>query len=118
MFRSIRVVRWASALTLAGGLAVQVATNAPVASGFDLSKAPPLVRGKISTTAEMALGGGPAETPRPANYFPASDECQVNFGSNLKVNQNCLNVSDPKLQGRAQAQNETSIAVDPHNPQH
>ena len=54
----------------------------------------------------------------PANYFPGSDECQANLGSNIKVNQNCLNISDPKLQGRSQAQNETSIAVDPNNTQH
>src|SRR5438067_6439001 len=77
MFRSIRVVRWASALALAGGLAIQVASSAPVASGFDLSKSPALFRGKISSSAEMALGGGAAATPRPANYFPARDECQV-----------------------------------------
>ncbi len=36
----------------------------------------------------------------------------------MKVNQNCLNVSDPDLQGRGQANNEPSIAVDPFNAQH
>lgn len=58
------------------------------------------------------------QSQQAVNYFPSSDECQGNLGSNIKVNQNCLNISDPDLQGRAQAQNETSIAVDPNNPQH
>jgi len=42
--------------------------------------------------------------------------CPHNFGSNVLVNQNCLNVTDPDLQGRAQAQNETAIAQNPFNP--
>ena len=45
-----------------------------------------------------------------------STGCGQRLGSNVKVNQNCLNLSDPDLQGRGQAQNETSIAVDPSNP--
>src|SRR5438067_10240484 len=78
MFRSIRVVRWASALALTGGLAIQVATSAPVASGFDLSKAPAHFKAHISGPAELALGADQIQTPRPRNYFPSSDECQVN----------------------------------------
>jgi len=68
------------------------------------------------------------DTKPPSNYYPdhADDQCALNLGSakagpnenNLKVNQNCLNLSDPDLQGRAQAQNETSIAEDPLNPSH
>ena len=42
--------------------------------------------------------------------------CPHNFGTNILVNQNCLNVSDADLQGRAQAQNETAIAQNPFNP--
>lgn len=54
---------------------------------------------------------------RPANYFPASGAaCSANIGTNIKVNQNCLNVTDPDLQGRGQANNETSIAEDPMRP--
>ncbi len=51
-------------------------------------------------------------------YFPdhADDQCALNLGSNIKVNQNCLNLSDPDLQGRGQANNETAIAVNPNNP--
>ena len=56
----------------------------------------------------------------PLSYYPLEDEngCKEAIGSNIKVNQNCLNVSDPDLQGRAQAQNETAIASDPRNPNH
>ena len=54
-----------------------------------------------------------------SNYNPrGSDECPTNLSSNIKVNQNCLNISDPDLAGRAQAENETSIAQDPNNPNH
>jgi hypothetical protein len=53
-------------------------------------------------------------TARPA--APAS--CANQLGANVKVNQNCLNVSDADLQGRAQSQNETWAAADPNNPDH
>jgi hypothetical protein len=51
-----------------------------------------------------AAGGGPP--------------CSMTLGTNVKVNQNCLNLTDSTLQGRAQAQNETAIAVDPRNANH
>jgi hypothetical protein len=44
--------------------------------------------------------------------------CTNQFGDNVKVNQNCLNLTDADLAGRGQSQNETSIAVDPGNAQH
>lgn len=64
-----------------------------------------------STTSNVAVNR--------SNYFPTGDDgCPQNRGENVKVNRNCLNVSDPALQGRGQANNETSIAVDPTNPSH
>src|SRR3954454_18869853 len=55
----------------------------------------------------------------PTTYFPrGSDACPNNQSSNIKVNQNCLNLSDPDLQGRGQAQNEEFIKVDPNNSNH
>ncbi len=39
----------------------------------------------------------------------------MSLGSNIKVNQNCLNLTDVTLQGRGQANNETAIAVNPNN---
>lgn len=53
------------------------------------------------------------------NYVPSgSGSCSQHFGSNVKVNQNCLNVTDPDLQGRGQANNETFISQDPFNRNH
>jgi hypothetical protein len=46
----------------------------------------------------------------------AAQACPTNRGTNVVVNQNCLNLTDPDLQGRGQAQNETAIAQDPNNP--
>jgi hypothetical protein len=60
-------------------------------------------------------GGGSKST----SYFPrGSDACPVNQSSNIKVNQNCLNLTDPDFQGRAQAQNETFVSQDPNQPNH
>jgi hypothetical protein len=57
--------------------------------------------------------GGPQSTN---NYFPkGSGDCVNNNSPIIKVNQNCLNLTDPDLQGRAQAQNETSVKVNPNN---
>jgi hypothetical protein len=53
------------------------------------------------------------------SYYPkGNDGCREHLGSNVKVNQNCLNLTDPDLQGRGQAQNETGIAQNPNNPGH
>ena len=64
--------------------------------------------------------GVPAQAPRPARSARMSNAgvslCPRNFGPNVLVNQNCLNVTDADLQGRAQAQNETAIAQNPINP--
>ena len=57
----------------------------------------------------------------PSNYQPAAggaQTCATHLGSNVKVNQNCVNLTDADLQGRGQAQNETSIAHDPSQPDH
>jgi hypothetical protein len=71
-------------------------------------------------SSELNAPSSKAARTKPLNYFPdvADDQCALSIGSNVKVNQNCLNLSDPTLQGRAQAQNETSIAEDPRNPNH
>jgi hypothetical protein len=54
----------------------------------------------------------------PSNYFPTQQSCAQNLGQDVKVNQNCLNIADPALQGRSQANNEPSISVDPFNSKH
>jgi len=71
------------------------------------------------TDTAAATNGTPASSEAPTSYFPVqNDACSESFGLNVKINQNCLNVSDPDLQGRGQAQNETAIAEDPNNPNH
>lgn len=71
-------------------------------------------------SSELNSPSSAAARSRPLNYFPdvADDQCSLSKGSNVKVNQNCLNLSDSNLQGRGQAQNETSISEDPLNPNH
>src|SRR5688572_16108252 len=44
------------------------------------------------------------------------DGCPDNRGSNVQVNQDCQNLTDPDLAGRGEAQNETAVAQDPNDP--
>jgi hypothetical protein len=54
-----------------------------------------------------------------ASLSPATgDACKESDGANVKVSQNCVNLSDPDLQGDGQASNATAIAHDPIHPNH
>jgi hypothetical protein len=91
------------------------------ARAFDPTKAPEiqsrLLDGFASTEYDIARNGGDQRF-KPTDYFPrGSGSCAQNLSSNVKVNQDCLNISDPDLQGRAQAQNETTVAVNPFRSQ-
>jgi hypothetical protein len=118
--------RWAAlagALPLAVGMVTFQSAIAPVLAGAQPNK---IQSRLLDGTAEMALGLLPTSPTSLSNYVvqdPPSDyipgpngECPVNYGPNVKVNQSCLNVSTPALQGRGQAQDETAIAVNPNNP--
>jgi hypothetical protein len=71
------------------------------------------------TLGQNADNNSQGDQQSPTTYFPrGSDACPNNQSSNIKVNQNCLNLSDPDLQGRGQAQNETFIKADPNQPNH
>src|SRR3989442_1146036 len=73
----------------------------------------------LSGFADMELNPANANPQQPGNYFPrGSQDCGGNLSSNVRINQNCLNLSDPDLQGRGQAQNEPYIAADPNQPNH
>ncbi len=119
-----RYLRLLSALPLAGILLYQPAVSTLPAHAGQYARMTVMQKRLLSGVATRALIQGelnPEErdTPTPNNYFPTSDDgCPVNLGGNVKVNQNCLNLTDADLQGRAQAQNETSISNDPNNPQH
>ncbi|MDQ6921554.1 MAG: glycoside hydrolase [Candidatus Dormibacteraeota bacterium] len=92
------------------------------ASASPLTKLDPRLRSHISGNVQLELDSARPQAQAPtrgSNYVPVNDDgCPVSIGNNVKVNQNCLNIADPSLQGRSQAQNETSIAIDPNNPQH
>jgi hypothetical protein len=76
-----------------------------------------LLDGFVSSELDSQSSTNTKTSSKLGNYFPTGDDgCTQNKGSNVKVNQNCLNISDFNLQGRAQANNETSIAQDPMNP--
>jgi hypothetical protein len=77
----------------------------------------------VSGFARQALEGRTDPTPRRQSTGAQQQQasiagCPVNRGSNIRVNQDCVNHADPDVQGRSQAQNETAIAQDPNNPAH
>lgn len=86
----------------------------------------PTLRAQVNNGSDGAPNGQPSSygpaggsSGSADNYFPsANGQCSARLGDNVKVNQNCLNVADASLQGRAQANNETSIAQDPFSPAH
>lgn len=116
------LLRAVSALVFSVALVAPFTSPVAAEGGpLDSGSMPASLRSRVSGLADLALSsesGSPAAANQPANYFPGGDECAVKRGSNVEVNQNCLNVTDPDLQGRAQAQNETAVAVDPNNSRH
>ena len=68
--------------------------------------------------ADMAAPARARALSAPHQVSATSGACTNRFGNNIKVNQNCLNLTDADLQGRGQAQNETWMAVDPNNAAH
>jgi hypothetical protein len=76
-----------------------------------------LLDGLVSSETDAQLSTNTSSASKPRNYYPTGDDgCTQNQGGNIKVNQNCLNISDVDVQGRAQANNETAIAQDPLHP--
>src|SRR3989449_2085503 len=118
----LRLVRLLAPLSLASVRLCQPAiTNTVQANVPGIDDEMNDIQGRLlSGFAAFELGpkdnGGGA---KPISYSPrGSDACPTNQSSNIKVNQNCLNLTDPDLQGRGQAQNEESIAADPNQPNH
>src|SRR5438067_2407493 len=123
MLFAVRYRRWLLAIPAAVALAIQPGLSMVDAGKLGIDDEMNDIQERlISGFAAMELGkNGDANGARqkPTSYFPrGSDSCPVNQSSNIKVNQNCLNLTDPDLQGRGQAQNEESIAADPNNPNH
>jgi hypothetical protein len=113
-----RWVALAAALPIAAGMIVLQAGSPTMVRAFDPTKAPEIQDRLLDQTADVELnfGASPAN-PHLRNFLPRSTaQCHETLGTNVKVNQNCLNVATNDLQGRSQAQNETSIAANPANP--
>src|SRR5207247_1886091 len=100
---------------LAGGLGL--ATPGANAESFGYGKLSAVQTRHVSGALAEALGAQRASRNAvTAPKVTAASGCYGNHGANVKVNQNCLNITDPDLAGRAQAQNETWVAVNPNNP--
>ena len=99
-------------LASAIGPSTTVTPNVPQEGGQGLADGAPNTKPSSFPSVGGASGSG-------VNYVPAaSGNCSKRLGSNVKVNQNCLNITDPDLQGRAQANNETFVAEDALHPEH
>jgi len=89
---------------------------------FDYAHLSKLQKRLLSGLADLELRGGPAAVKpnqKPTSFAPGgSDGCAAQRAANVKVNQNCENLSDADLPGRGQAANEPSIAQDPNAPNH
>src|SRR5713226_223139 len=111
-----------AAVSIAAVATLPRAVLAPTAvRAFDPTLAPEIQLRLLDGLADFELrpSGEVNGSGKVTSYSPRGDDgCPVNRGSNVKVNQNCLNLSDTNLQGRAQAQNETSIAIDPMHTNH
>lgn len=100
---------------LLGGLAAAVPSAGAQPFGYDRLSA--VQKRHVSGALAEALG--PAQARRAAvagATAVAAPGCGGARGRDVKVNQNCPNVSDADLAGRAQAQNETWVAANPNNP--
>src|SRR6266571_3974768 len=96
-------------------------THTAKANGLSYSQLSKIQQRLLDGFAALELNPNNALTRKPnAKGFSLSqaDSCPLRHGDNIKVNQNCLNITDADLQGRGQAENETSIAQDPNHPGH
>ena len=112
-----------AALALAAGALTGFGPGHQTAQAEGLEVLTPLQQRLVSGVARQVLeeqsGLAPdARSLRPdaAGQGTTVNGCPVNRSGNVRVNQDCLNLTDPDLQGRGQAQNETAIAQDPNDP--
>src|SRR5881275_1225373 len=94
------------------GSAVLAAVSLGVLTGGSPAQAQPFNYGHLNRIQQRLVSGllaaelngaDPAaraqSAPRAPRRAPTSDACTNRFGDNVKVNQNCLNLTDPDLQG-------------------
>lgn len=110
-------------IVMAGTLAIQPGIAPGKAHAFNYGSLNQIQRRILSGYADSEVNPRSTATLAQSTGAFSSDTdssqgCPTNIAFNIKVNQNCLNISDPNLQGRAQANNETAIAQDPLQPNH
>jgi hypothetical protein len=92
------------------------------AQAFDYQHLTKLQKRLLSGLADLELRAGPGglrANEKPHGFTPRNGRgCGGSYGANIKVNQNCMNLSDSDLAGRGQAANEPSIAQDANAPAH
>jgi hypothetical protein len=120
VFPTIVVVLLGVATAVAGLGSGQRSEPAQALALADLT---PMQQRLVSGFARAALERGADQTPMRQAAGARQQRtdiagCPVDRGSNIRVNQDCVNHADPDLQGRSQAQNETAIAQDPNDPRH
>ena len=120
-----RVLALIGAGSLAAFALVAVGSPSATATSFGYQNLNNFQKAHVSGLLAQELGSSAAPRsvspvrPNPTTpQQPGPYGCPASQGDNIKVNQNCLNLTDPDLQGRGQAQNETWIAADPNNPAH
>lgn len=119
MSKKIRVLTAMMSVAAVFALMIVLIPGKSTALAFDYDKMPKIQKRLLSTFLENQLAPAPGVvSSRPSQYFPSDDECGGNKRDNVKVNQNCQNLTDADLAGRGQANNETSIAADPYHPEH
>lgn len=123
MRRSIGLAAGATALALVAlPLAVGTGSTPAHAAGISYDQLTKMQKRLLSGGSALALQGDASNSPSSSSFDPTytprgngDKGCQDILTSNVKVNANCLNLTDPDLAGRGQANNETSIAYDPTN---
>jgi hypothetical protein len=121
--RSIGFAAAATAMALVAlPLSVSTGSSPAHATGISYDQLTALQKRLLSGSSALALQGAASSSNSNSSFTPTytprgngDKGCQDILSSNVKVNANCLNISDPDLAGRGQANNETSIAYDPNN---
>jgi hypothetical protein len=121
--RSIGLAAGATALALVAlPLAVGTGSTPAHAAGISYDQLSKMQKRLLSGGSALVLQDDASNSGSNSSFNPTYNPrgngdkgCQDIASSNVKVNANCLNITDPDLAGRGQANNETSIAYDPNN---
>ena len=106
----------ALATVCAGAAFAAGGSGGPPAEAARAPSLTPLQERLLSGTAKDALqASAVARLQAPALTRTNETGCPANRGSNVRVNQECQNLTDPDLAGRGEAQNETAVSQNPND---